>query len=70
MRRYSFLMWESVAKAPFDCDLELAVIDKDGPHALVFPCRRVTGGWVDARSNERVYVNPTHWRLWASQRGS
>ncbi len=21
------------------CDLELAVIDKDGTHALVFPCR-------------------------------
>ena len=26
--------------APFNCDLELAVMDYDGPHALVFRCRR------------------------------
>src|SRR5262249_36522194 len=32
--------WQPVATAPFDRDLELAVIDYDGPHALVFPCRR------------------------------
>jgi hypothetical protein len=57
-------MWQSVSSAPFDQDLELAVIDYDGPHALVFPCRRVLGGWIDAETNRRVDVRPTHWRPW------
>ena len=30
-------MWEQVSSAPFDQDLELAVCDRDGAHALVFP---------------------------------
>ena len=30
-------MWQPVSIAPFDRDLELAVIDPEGPHALVFP---------------------------------
>ena len=45
-------------------DLELAVIDYDGPHALVFSCRRVLGGWVNAKTRERLDVRPTHWRPW------
>ena len=36
-------MWQSIPSAPFDRDLELAVIDDDGTHALVFPCRRIRG---------------------------
>jgi len=60
-------MWEIITKAPFDRDLELAVIDSDGPHALVFPCRRVVGGWINAQSNDRIDVSPTHWRLWAQK---
>jgi len=32
-------MWQPIRIAPFDIDLELAVIDGDGPHTLVFPCR-------------------------------
>jgi hypothetical protein len=57
-------MWESIASAPFDRDLELAVIDKEGVHVLVFPCRRTYGGWVKAGTQERLDVNPTHWREW------
>jgi hypothetical protein len=38
--------WKPISTAPFDRDLELAVIDTDGPHALVFPCRRTLGGWL------------------------
>jgi hypothetical protein len=37
-------MWQTVPSAPFDHDLELAVIDDDGTHSLVFPCRRIVGG--------------------------
>ena len=39
--RQVLAMWQPASNAPFDCDLELAVIDRDGQHALVFPCRRI-----------------------------
>jgi hypothetical protein len=62
-------MWKPIASAPDDRRrLELAVIDKDGPHALVFPCRRVSEGWVNAMTNEKVNVHPTHWRDWPNHR--
>jgi hypothetical protein len=57
-------MWQPIASAPFDRDLELAVIANDGPHTLVFPCRRVLGGWVNSGTRERINVHPTHWRDW------
>jgi hypothetical protein len=38
-------MWQSIATAPFDG--ELVVINERGVHALVFPCRRVPGGWIN-----------------------
>jgi hypothetical protein len=53
-----------VSTAPFDRDLELAVIDRDGTHALAFPCRRVLGGWMNAGTRQPVEVHPTHWREW------
>jgi hypothetical protein len=59
-------MWQPIATAPFDRDLELAVIERDGPHALVFPCRRVLGGWIHATTKQRLDVSPTHWRPWAN----
>lgn len=57
-------MWENISTAPFDSDLELAVLDTDGPHALVFPCRRILNGWMNAETKERLDVRPTHWRRW------
>ena len=30
-------MWQPISTAPYERDLELAVMDKDEPHALVFP---------------------------------
>jgi hypothetical protein len=36
--------WLSIETAPFDRDLELAVIDFDGVRPLMFACRRVLGG--------------------------
>ena len=61
-------MWQTASNAPFDCDLELAVIDADGQHALVFPCRRISAGWINASTKERLDVRPTHWRPWADKR--
>ena len=60
--------WQRVATAPFDRDLELAVIDYDGVHALVFPCRRVLGSWIKAENKHKIDVYPTHWREWQDPR--
>jgi hypothetical protein len=58
------LQWKPISTAPFDRDLELAVVEDDGPHALVFPCRRILARWMDAETTKRVDVRPTHWRAW------
>jgi hypothetical protein len=58
-----FSMWKLILSAPFDLDLELAVIN-GGVHPLVFPCRRAVGGWIDADSYQQIDVHPTHWREW------
>lgn len=65
--RQIFYMWQSISSAPFDRDLELAVIDGDGTHALVFPCRRIAWGWVKAKTRERLDIDPTHWRDWRGE---
>jgi hypothetical protein len=57
-------MWESISTAPYDRDLELAVINRDGEHALVFPCRRTVDGWISAETQLRIQVYPTQWREW------
>ena len=58
--------WNDIATAPFEVDLQLAVIDDDGVHALVFPCRRNQAGWINAQTLRPVAVHPTHWRKWAA----
>jgi hypothetical protein len=63
--RHKGQVWQPIATAPFDRDLELAVIDGDGPHPLVFPCRRILHGWMKAQTLERIEVRPTHWRPWS-----
>ena len=59
--------WKPISNAPVDRDLELAVIDRDGPHALVFPCRRILGGWMKVESKQWIDVDPTHWKEWANK---
>jgi hypothetical protein len=57
--------WQPISTAPFDYELELAVIGVDGVHALVFPCRRVLDGWLKSETNETLCgLQPTHWREW------
>jgi hypothetical protein len=56
--------WQPIKIAPFDRELELAVMEAGEVHALVFPCRRVVGGWSNSGTNERLQVHPTHWRPW------
>ncbi|QOZ38002.1 hypothetical protein XH92_20170 [Bradyrhizobium sp. CCBAU 53421] len=40
------------------------MIEGNAIHKLVFPCRRILGGWVKANTTERIAVQPTHWRAW------
>ncbi|MBB3351101.1 hypothetical protein CO660_01405 [Rhizobium sp. L9] len=58
------MKWRLVVEAPFEEDIELAVIDGDGIHALVFPCQRLARGWANALTGEILDVHPTHWRAW------
>jgi hypothetical protein len=57
-------VWEGISTAPYDRDLELAVIERDRVHPLVFACRRTASGWVKMPTRERVSISPTHWRPW------
>ena len=49
-------MWQPISSAPFDCDVELSVCDGGQQHALIFPCRQFTGGWMNAETKRRVAV--------------
>ncbi len=56
------LIFEAISK---DEPVTLAVLDRDGFHALEFPCRRTDDGlWVDAKTGFTVDVRPTQWREW------
>lgn len=57
--------WQRVASAPFERELELAVITYGEVHALVFPCRRILNGWINAETKKVLDVRPTHWREWS-----
>lgn len=58
--------WKVIAEAPFDDDLEVAVIEDEEVHRLATRCRRVPSGWIDAATGRRIEVHPTHWRYWLS----
>ena len=58
-------MWHLISTAPFDCNLELALIDANGVHAIPFPCQRILGGWIKAEMKTPIDAHPTHWRDWA-----
>lgn len=65
--RICLRVWQPISTVPLGRDLELAVIDSDGVHALVFPCRRLPDGWIKSETGERVAVRPTHWREWSDR---
>jgi hypothetical protein len=59
--------WHPISTAPFDSDIELAVVEGNDTHALVFRCRRADAGWINAATGQHIDVNPTHWRHWRSR---
>jgi hypothetical protein len=58
-------VWQPIATAPANDELELSIYDRGEYHALAFPCRRHGFGWRDVRAGRSVVLEPTHWRLWA-----
>jgi hypothetical protein len=65
VKRTSLIAPHLISTAPFGRDLELALIDANGVHAISLPCRRVLGGWIKAEMETPTNVHPTHWRDWA-----
>jgi len=59
--------WLPIVTAPFDKDLELAVVEDAVTYALEFPCRRRARGWVRAANGKYLDVQPTHWREWQDE---
>jgi hypothetical protein len=47
--------------------LSIATSNSPSSHALVFACRRISGGWINAQTRARLDVRPTHWRDWPPQ---
>jgi len=64
------IVWKAVGGEPIEQDLEVAVIDQDGAHPLVCPCRRIADGWVVAATRRRIDIRPTHWRPWQAEEHS
>jgi hypothetical protein len=60
-------VWETISTAPFGRDHELAVIEGNHVHPLIFACRRAPDGWTKVQTLERVIVSPTHWRPWSTK---
>ena len=59
--------WKPISTAPFDRDVELAVIDNEGVHALSFRCRLTADGWINAETKQPLsFIRATHWREWPS----
>jgi len=59
--------WHPIETAPFDRDLEISVIENADAHVLVFRCRRVSNGWINATTGKPINVRPTHWRAWQAE---
>ena len=51
-------IWNPVATAPTNVELELCIYDSGEYHALAFPCRRNGVGWSDVRLNKMVASGP------------
>jgi hypothetical protein len=54
--------WREIETAPFDRELELAVIDGEVRPVSGF-CLRHGDGWLDAETLRPIRVTATHWRF-------
>jgi hypothetical protein len=57
------IIWSKIETASFDQDLEVAVVEDDGKiYPVIFPCRRVLGGWRKAATGGPITIYPTQWK--------
>ena len=62
-------VWRRIdGSEPVATDLEVCVKENGELIPLVFPCRKRGADWIDARSRRRLIIQPSHWRLWSSDR--
>jgi len=43
-------------------------MDNGDIHTLVFPVRKNGQSWTKASTQERIDIQPTHWRKWSDRR--
>jgi hypothetical protein len=53
--------WREIASAPFDREIEVAILDED-TSVPGGPCLRHGDGWLDAETLRPIEVTATHWR--------
>jgi hypothetical protein len=58
-------IWNPIAEAPLETDIQIGVNNVGGVHALSFACRRTAQGWIKTETGEAIDVRPTHWRRWS-----
>lgn len=56
--------WQPIHTAPCNIPLELGAFDSQAVRSLGFPCRLSDAGWLNALTNSKVAVEPSHWREW------
>jgi hypothetical protein len=61
VRLFDSSRWRDIATAPFDRELQLAVID-DEVHPVGGFCLRHGDDWFDAETLKPITVAATHWR--------
>jgi len=62
------IYWNPISTVPLNRNVQVAVIDQQGIHQLVFPCVRIADGWLTAKTKQRIDLKPTHWREWVGTR--
>ena len=56
--------WLPISTAPPDADLEVCVMDNEGIHVFVSPCRKSGIKWIEISTKKHIDIQPTHWRKW------
>ncbi len=55
-------VWQTIATAPFDREIEVAVLDELEYDVFAFRVRRTAAGWVVEGIDGFMFIAPTHWR--------
>jgi len=54
--------WQTIVTAPFDRDIEVAVLNERGYEVFALFVRRTQAGWLANRIDDFLAIAPTHWR--------